>query len=145
MASTQFKQITFGNVVKAEDFQQLSNNIQYVYENMPTVFYNLNGSVKKSSGCKILAGTVNIAPKVVPSWGFGVYFGSFFSEGCHPIVTANIMTNVQTKILMNIYGLDKTRTPDSKGFVANCIADNNTKVNQLPGNGFTVSYIAIGY
>lgn len=145
MASTPYKPVTFGNVAKIQDLQQISDNVQYVYENMPTIYYNFAGTIKKSSSLKMIAGLVNIVTPARAAWGFGVLFGNYFSEGCQPIVTANIVTEVSSKIHLNIYGFGVKRLPDRTGFVANCIADNTSaKVNVFPP-GFSVSYIAVGY
>lgn len=71
-----------------ERMNEMSNNDQWLYENMPRLQYSVNG-IKRNSGVKILAGQTRWPAE--PRWeyvGLDISFGSFFTPGCNPTVVA---------------------------------------------------------
>ena len=63
----------------------MSNNDQYLYENMPKVQYNAYG-IKKVNSIKILSGIVTVNPNSSLWSSVQISFGTFFSVGCRPVV-----------------------------------------------------------
>lgn len=90
MAATPFKPVTWTtDVVTKQKLQDMSNNDQWLFENMPRIRYSSSG-ITKDTGVKIISGktifTVTNTKQSVTS----VQFGSFFTIGSRPTVTFSI-------------------------------------------------------
>lgn len=127
-----------------EKLNAMTNNDQYLFENMPAVYYNGHG-VQKTAGTKILSAAVSIAPNSKSANGVArFYFGSFFSAGCNPFVIASINSYPQGRFHLWTRGID-TFWPDHRGFEVNIGSDEiNSKNNRISATVW-VPFIAIGW
>src|SRR6478735_8015512 len=118
MSAQPYKPVTWGDEPASKDkMQQMANNEQWLYGNSPRMLYAA-ASIKKTSGLKILAGTAWIPATSLYYANVPVYFGSFFSTGCSPVV---VMTpnprNWQNRFTFSCRGIG-TLQPDYRGFTA---------------------------
>jgi hypothetical protein len=80
-------------------FEQMANNEQWLFENMPRIRYNAAGIVRDAQ-VKIIAGKIPYAPGGDPDGvEVKVYFGSYFTAGCKPVVVSS-SENVNTQALI---------------------------------------------
>lgn len=128
-----------------DKLNQMQNNTQYVYENMPVTQYNAYG-IKKNNSVKVLAGIFTVAPSN-GLWASGVVeFGSFFSAGCNPvIVTGQQPTHASWRYHLILKGIGGYY-PDHRGVEFHVGADyyGTTTKNVVDGRVY-VHYIAIGW
>lgn len=90
MATTPYRPVTWTDeTVSANKLAQMANNDQWLFENGAKFRYTSNG-LTRDSGLKIIAGKTPYGITGADAYGVLVYFGSFFSSGCKPIVTATI-------------------------------------------------------
>lgn len=122
----------------------MTNNDQYLFENMPTLYYNGHG-YKKSAGTKILSAAVGIGPDSKSGYAIRTfYFGNFFSSGCQPFVIASLNSYPQIRFHVSTRGIG-TFWPDHRGFEVRISADElNVKNNQIKATVW-VPFIAIGW
>lgn len=127
-----------------EKLNAMTNNDQFLFENMPTLYYNGHG-IKKTAGTKILTAAVSIAPNSKSGNGANTfYFGNFFSSGCRPFVIASINSYPQGRFHLNTRGIG-TFWPDHRGFEIRISADElNAKNNKINATVW-VPFIAIGW
>jgi hypothetical protein len=90
MSATPYQPVSFnGEMITTQKMNQMANNDQWLFENSPRIRYNANGLVRDAS-LKVMAGKTPY-PLVSLNYVYqAVYFGSFFSAGCKPVITATI-------------------------------------------------------
>lgn len=121
----------------------MTNNDQYLFENMPNVYYNGHG-VKKTAGVKILSAAAAIPANTHGASWTTFYFGNFFSSGCQPFVVHSINSFPQSRIHTAVRGIG-TFWPDHRGFEVRAYADElNVKANKITATVW-VPFIAIGW
>ena len=122
----------------------MTNNDQYLFENMPTLYYNGHG-VKKTAGTKIMTAAVAISPNSKSPNGMATfYFGNFFSSGCQPLVIASVNSYPQGRYHLSTRGIG-TFWPDHRGFELRIAADElNVKNNKISATVWC-PFIAIGW
>lgn len=128
--------------VFTEKMNAMANNTQWVFENLPTVYYNGYG-VKKTSGTKILAANVLMRASTSGATASTFYFGNFFSVGCKPIITMS--ANIYPQGRMHLYhrGIG-TLFPDHRGFEVRASSDEISGSLPIRAN-FWVPFHAVGY
>lgn len=123
----------------------MSNNTQFLYEQMPTVQYNTYG-IKKTAGIKIIAGIATIAPNNTIWASKTVEFGSFFSAGCRPIIVTGIQPTGNKSNWRAVFKGIGTYYPDNRGAVFFAGADYlGTTAKNVVDQTVYVHYIAIGW
>jgi hypothetical protein len=89
MTATPYKPISFTNeAVTQQKMIQLANNQQWLFENNPRMRYSVSGIIR-DAGTKVIVGKSPFP--FTPSSNFSyvpIYFGSFFTAGCKPVVVA---------------------------------------------------------
>ena len=146
MASNPYKPISWsdGEPIDKDKLNQMASNDQYLFERMPSMFYNAHG-VKKTTGVKILAGKGTV-PKTSSKLSYAtIYFGSFFSQGCRPIVIAiPVQNSSRTRFDCSVRGIGVVY-PDHRGVQIGVTTDERlTSINYHAYN-LPVYYIAIGW
>jgi hypothetical protein len=134
-----------GEPLDRDKLNQVANNMQWLYENTPRIAYRAFG-VNKSNGAKILAG-VGTARYTLSSLSYAtVYFGSFFSQGCQPIVTAVPIQNGdgRTRYETVVRGIGRNQ-PDHRGCQIGITTDEYTQSKNHHPHSLTVNWIAIGW
>lgn len=146
--ATSYKPISWGNeYISSDKLNIMTSNDQYLFEHMPTVYYNANGIRKQSGGMKIMTGVVPISSTTrAKATSKAFYFGSFFSQGCKPIVTTSISMGASLGTYhVTVDGLGGPRQPDHRGMRVRVFANaRNAKNNRIHTNLY-VHFIAIGY
>lgn len=146
MAATAYKPVTWGEEpTTTAKLNQMANNTQWVYENMPRMLFTAYG-VKKTTGVKILSG-VAIIPASGSTWSsINVSFGTFFTPGCKPVVvTGHQPTSAKWRFQITIQGLSE-RNIDHRGVKIAAGADYyGTTVKNVCDVANTIHYIAVGW
>jgi hypothetical protein len=146
MAATEYTPVSWSDnePLLTEKMSAMTQNDQYLFENMPRVYYNAHG-VKKATGTKIMTGFV-AAPYTQNVYSSNTFnFGSFFSAGCRPVVVAGAPHSwPRIRYLVAVRGIGTT-FPDHRGFeIRVSSAEVNAKENRLPHTVW-VPFIAVGY
>jgi hypothetical protein len=119
----------------------MANNDNWLYENMARVYYNNGGSIKRSTGLRIMAGRVYVAPNKTNQIRKQILFGSYFSAGCVPIITTGLQAGSGTRTHTTIQGLSSTNH-DHQGCIMTLYASSSTAKFT---SGVYVHWIAVGY
>jgi len=133
-----------GEPLDRDKLNQVANNMQWLYENTPRISYKAFG-VNKSVGAKILAGS-GLVPATKSTLSYAtVYFGSFFSQGCQPMVVASPIQNTgRTRFEVVVRGIGRNQ-PDHRGCQIGVTTDEyNSTLNNHPVQ-LVVNWIAIGW
>ena len=142
--ATEFKDTSWGDeVVDASKLNQMSNNIRYVFERMPRLNYTAHGAGPKETGVRVLAGLA-----AVPALGdwqqvVTVYFGSYFTQGCRPVVVSQLAGYNVIRIFNKIRGIGMTH-PDHRGFEAGLVVAEEVNNRTFQGASY-LHWLAIGY
>ena len=145
MSTSSYKRLTWGNEpILTGKLQTMVDNTDFVYAHMPNVKYTRAG-VNRESGVKILAGAIHVPKKHAANKKRDVYFGSFFSAGCFPIIIASVNAAPQSRYIVNTRNLDDTWLPDNRGFKAVISTNELTKKNNYMHFGVMLTYIAVGW
>ncbi len=123
----------------------MANNDQWLFEHITKMRYQ--GAVTKNDGLKILAGKAYYGPNDTNDrQDCTVYFGSFFSTGCFPVVVAvNEVNTNGFRRLVTVRSISGSQI-DHRGFIAHVSNQENALSDQTKiVSGGTVSYIAIGW
>lgn len=143
--TTPYKAVSWGEEPTSVDkLNQMTNNDQWLYENTPRMKYS-GYSLTKTSGLKILA-TYSLIPFTTNrSASRGLYFGSFFSTGCQPIVVAQpVPGGAQRRFFIAVTGIGRG-VPDHTGAMLHLTASElNPKTDRI-ANSVYVHCIAIGW
>lgn len=144
--ATPYKPISWGNeYISSDKLNVMTSNDQYLFERTPTVYYNSYGVNKRTGGMKIAAGVVVIPSNRKKSAVSKNYnFGSFFAQGCKPIVTTGMSMNSGGRYHIVIKGFG-SMTPDHRGFRVNVIANEQTWKKTRINTRIYVNFIAVGY
>lgn len=130
--------------VATDKLAQMANNDQWLYENTPRMKFQ-GYNLLKTSGLKILATYGIIAPTTIYAGSTNVYFGSFFSVGCQPIVVAQtIATNSQRRFHINVNGIGRA-VPDHTGATLYIVTDEPSTKDVPIRASVYVHTIAIGW
>lgn len=145
MGSTPFKTTYWGDnePMYTDKLNQMTNNDQWLYENMPAAYFNSQG-IRKSSGVKILSGFAFIKATASVGSATTVYFGSYFSSGCKPVVVTSINAYPQGRFHLWTRGIG-TLFPDSRGFEARINVNEIDPKNNKIKYDIYVPYIAVGW
>lgn len=146
--ATPYKPVLFGinDPVDKDKLNQVVNNVQYVYENMPRIQYNTYG-IKKATSVKLLAGISSVKPSQ-SLWATNqIDFGSYFTAGCKPvIVTGTQPTTGRLRYHVVIKGLGGSYYPDHRGAVICVGADYyGTSSKNVVDTTVYVHYLVIGW
>lgn len=141
----QYKAVSWGEEpTSADKLNTMANNEQWLFENTPRMKYS-GYNLTKTSGLKILATYALIPATTARGTSRGVYFGSFFSTGCQPIVIAQpVPTNGQRRFFVTVNGINRA-VPDHTGAAITCIASELNPKNDKIGASVYCHVIAIGW
>lgn len=146
MATTPYKPTSWsvGEQITREKLNQMTANDQWIFENQPNAFYNAHG-IKKTSGLKIMGGTVYVKAGKGKHYEVAAYFGNFFSVGCRPIVILTPVIQKQSRIHFAVRGLAGDNYPDHRGFTAVVDSDELTAKRNYFHYTINVQFLALGY
>jgi hypothetical protein len=118
MTATPFKAISFspGEILTRAKLNQMTNNEQWLFENILQGQYNAH-YIKRTSGLKLAAGIATFAVTTKGGRSVNVYFGSFFSVGCKPIVVGQAAGHGSGRLICAVTGPGANNNwPDHTGF-----------------------------
>lgn len=93
---------------------QMANNDQWLYEHTPRMLYTAYNQ-RKADGLKIASGILMCHPAPSGIQQHVVYFGSFFSEACTPVVVTGLMHQGEVRMTFGVKGIGQTYV-DHRGF-----------------------------
>lgn len=146
MAATPYKPVSVNDsILTTTKLQQMANNDQWLFENSPRIRYSAAGIVK-DQGLKIISGKTSFGTSGADYVEFTVYFGSFFSAACKPVVVATVEVGGNDKRkLASIEGLGGEI--DYRGFHGFVTTQENQQNNaywSIDHSGW-VHWIAMGF
>lgn len=146
MSATGYKPLSWnqGDNITKEKLNQMANNDQWLFDNIPRADYQALG-VHKNEGIRIAAGVALIKASTKP-WGFtDVHLSNFFSSGSTPIVTTGgaVTTHIRRAII-SVNGFGRTH-PDNRGFRIWVSLDQRPWEPNRIFSPFYVPWHAIGY
>ena len=146
MAVSSYKPVYWGEEPTTSDkLNQMVNNTQWVYENMPRMLYSAYG-VKKADSVKIIAGTA-VVPANNQSWASVIVsFGNYFTPGCKPVVVMTRQpTNGRWRFHETVTGISGYPI-DHRGAKLSVGADYyGTSAKNVVDAPQVINYIAIGW
>ncbi len=121
---------------------QMANNDQYLYENTPRMLYTAYNQ-RRTEGMKIATGILYCLPNPSGVQQHKVYFGSFFSEACTPVVVTGLNHQGEVRMTFGTKGLNGTYI-DHQGFelLGGAIHHGTAKAFTKP---FWIPWIAVGF
>jgi len=144
MVATPYKPVVFsGEALSQAKLQQLANNQQWIFENTPRVRYSSTGLVR-DSGVKVMSGKSPFAVQSYDNQTGAVYFGSFFTAGCHPAITCTVETTggwLRKYVSFRSFGAGTE--VDHTGFIWHVVSHEDF-ADRIEAPGW-VHWIAVGY
>lgn len=153
MVALPYKNVTWplGAPLVTDKLNQMANNDQWLFENMPRMQYTAN-NVKRASGVKIIAGQTRYPATYNAEYvGVATLFGNFFTPGCQPIVSATPSSNSsphRLSVTICAYANSGNEVVDHRGFSAFVQSHpfQATPGQWTPvGNSGVLHWIAVGY
>jgi hypothetical protein len=145
MVSTNYDPVSWtSGPITTNALQQMANNDQWIYENMPRMVY-YSPSINRSSGLKIASGRTTFGSSHLMYKDVTVYFGNFFTAGCKPVVVATVHSFGGQRQLATVRGLGNAHAIDNRGFISQISSQENYPhaVNRIAGG--ILNWIAVGY
>jgi hypothetical protein len=107
LAATPYKPISFSpnEFLTRAKLNAMTNNDQWLFENTIRGSYSAH-NIRRSAGIKIAAGVATFAPTTTGGRWVPIYFGSFFSVGCRPVVVATPTGNGSGRLLCAVTSLN---------------------------------------
>lgn len=145
MAISEFKDVNWGaEGVSADKLNVMAANSRYLFERMPKMYYNAYG-VQKEAGVKIACGILVVPASTAPVQTLNVYFGSFFTPGCKPVITHGVTSWVNGRLIPSMFGLSGPQySPDHRGFTARIAATELHDKNYVWKTAY-LNWMAMGY
>lgn len=147
MAATPYRPVSFDDrSLSVEKLQQVQSNIQWLFENTPRMRYtHSQAAIIRDSGIKIIAGKTPYGGVELDFLDVSVYFGSFFSSACRPVVTASVESSGNQRRLVTLRGINGEI--DYRGFIGHVSDQENHAViswNPLRQGGW-LHWTAVGF
>lgn len=142
--ATEFRDVNWGDeVIDTGKLNQMANNERYVFERMPRLNYVAHGIQNKDTGVRMLTGIHTVPAIGDHQQTRTIYFGSYFSPGCRPVVQATYAGYNVIRTFMKIRGVGQTH-PDHRGFEAGLIISEEVNNRVFQGVSY-IHWLAVGY
>lgn len=115
-----YKRINWGagaEPVSNEKLNDMINNMDYLYENMITGYYNMFG-LARNTGLSIRAGAAKTVFTEIDWQNVAHYFARPFLPGTRPIIVSGFNSDIYWRVWQSHRGLDGRSFPDHRGFIA---------------------------
>lgn len=141
MATTPYQPTSWtSEAVTQAKLAQMSNNDQWLFENLPKIRYSNAGLVKETS-IKMIVGKTPFPANTTRNYIYQtINFGSFFSAGCHPIVVASLEAQGGSMHRAKVVIQGNPINIGVNGFIAIVTGDTYTSI--APG---WINWMAVGY
>lgn len=143
MAMSEFVPMSWnGEPITTDKLNQMCNNTQYLFDRSPRIRYAVGG-VTRDTGLKVLSGKTAFSPDNTKNYLYvNVFFGSFFSAGSNPVVTASIEPTGGSMHRSHMIVTGLAGGPiDQTGFIGVIAIEAATTI----GSGGWVNWTAVGY
>jgi hypothetical protein len=132
-----------GETITTDKLNQMCNNTQYLYDRSPRIRYATSG-LTRDTGLKLLAGKTPYGPVNADHTTVSIYFGTFFSAGCRPVVTAVVGDSTSgLRKFCTVLGFNGEI--DNTGFMAHVSSHEPSWANQVIYSGGWIHWTAVGY
>jgi hypothetical protein len=118
----------------------MANNDQWLFENSVKLRYTGSG-LTRDNGTKIIAGKIPFSRQTIDWVTVGAAFGSFFSSGCRPVITAVAESPDNARVDLTIHTWTGPGEIDQTGFTAHAYTQGT---EPTLGSGW-IHWIAVGY
>lgn len=145
MSATPYKAVNWQDdePVFTNKLNVMTQNDQWLFENTPRMLYT-GFNQRRTEGMKIASGILLCNPNPYGVQQHVVYFGSFFSEACTPVVVTGLMHQGEVRITFGVKGIGQTYV-DHRGFEILGGAINHNANWKAMTKQFWVTWIAVGY
>lgn len=102
MSANDYKPVSWnGEPMSTLKLNQMSSNTQYLFERMPRIRYSVEGIVRDTA-VKVISGKTAYPLDTTKNYTYlPVLFGSYFTAGCRPVVTASVEAgNHRAKVVL---------------------------------------------
>ncbi len=140
MAVVPYKSVSWSDnePIFTSKLNQMTNNDQWLFENTPRMLYSAFDQ-RRAEGVKIASGLLACNPDPNGIQQHVVYFGSFFSESCTPVVVTGLMHQGEVRITFGVKGIGQTYV-DHRGFEIL-----GGTIQRPFVKAFWIPWIAVGY
>jgi hypothetical protein len=137
MAANEYKPVSWnGEAITNTKLNQMANNTQFLFERAPRIRWTSAG-LTKDTGIKVLAGKVPITTTTNNYCYLPIYFGTYFTPGCKPILSGGLEAgNHRSHVVFQPFANELDHT----GMTA--VVANEAETLYAPG---FVHYMVIGY
>lgn len=143
MASVYKRLNWFGEPVSTSKLNSMVENMDYLYENMITGYYNLFG-VSRNTGLTIRVGQAKTAFTEANYQALTHYYDRPFLPGTKPVIVSGLTADIRARIFYAVKGLDGSARPDHRGFTVIMSEERGpTNLSQYEGEQY-YSYLALG-
>lgn len=143
MAQNDYRPVSWnGESISNAKLNQMANNTQFIFERQPKMRYTGAGNnIIRDTALKVLSGKTPFPPVTTANWIYqNIYFGSFFTVNCKPIITASLEAgDHRGRVVIRSFGAQGTEI-DHVGFIA--IVSHESAATLSPG---WVHWTAVGY
>jgi hypothetical protein len=122
----------------------MTNNDDWLHDNMPKVRYATDAAPPQETGTKIMTGRVVVPAQKSDSFTKSVSFGTFFTPGCSPIVTATLVCDAEDAIWLRVQGIGK-KVQDHTGCNIHGYQNSASGKKKTIEQTVYVDWIAVGY
>lgn len=145
MAATPYKPLSWADnePIFTSKLRDMAQNDQWLFENTARMHYNAY-DVKRDEGVKVACGLHPFEPAGSGIQQGVVYFDSFFSTACNPIVVLGVVHQGEVRIHLGVKGIN-TPFPDYRGFEILGGSDQLDTKNNRMTKRFWVNWIAMGF
>jgi hypothetical protein len=144
MPALPYRAFTFQpyELVTDDMMNQVSANVQWLYENSPRVLYT-SGRLKRKEGVRICSGKVAFQKQKDDQAQVTVHFSDFFSRFCEPNITLGLLSQGENKIFVSHSGINSL-IPNHTGFRIRVEVAAEKKRDKI-AKQFYVSWQAMGH
>jgi hypothetical protein len=148
MAVSQFQDLSWGpdEPLDMDKLNAMVGNERYLAAHMPKLSFSSYGGITKDAGVKIACGVVTVPPKKEHTQSVTVNFGSFFTEGCKPIIATGIMSYGNGRVHCIVHShTNQNYVPDHRGFIAKVQTNELRDKWNYFWKTMYINWIAMGY
>lgn len=149
MAVNEFQDLSWvgDEPIDTDKLNAMVNNTKFVNQRLPKMSFQSYGGIQKDKGLKIACGVVTVPPrKNARDQSVTVNFGSFFTEGCKPIITTGIMSYGNGRVHVIVHSqTGQNFVPDHRGFIAKVFVNELSADWNYFWKTMYINWHAIGY
>lgn len=126
-----------------DKLNEMVSNVDYVYDNMITGYYNVFGVIRET-GLTFRTASCKMVPTESEVQTVSHYFPKPFVPGVRPIVVSGFGFDIKARVFTGIRGFDGSAFPDHKGFDCIFVQDRRPDGPSEIAGAQWYNYLAIG-